>query len=473
LSARISIARNELNEAAPMELEYEQQQLNAAIAEYATWLLDQNRATDAATLLNTVASSERRTEQFARLDLLLAVQQSRLSALLDEFRADPDDSPSLRVVSDVANVLRLRHDYADTRILSEFVFARKLALQQLGDADFLALAQARLDTDDLSGALDVLRRFTRRGDFYANLDAAASLLQRTHHATEALSFLAPLASGSRWDANVQLRLAAAQVAAHQPEAAATLTAVASSAQAPYATRALAAWELHTAGATGYFDSAELTQLASGTPTEQPQFVYASIVAAQKAAPAKAVPMLRSAILAAPDALSDFIRLRLFQADFALDHCEAAQVAIEPVLTSHPSLRLVESVEQRDDSASNDDAAESSTPAIDASAAQSSVDPFTLHAVLPDETARRTFLLALADVDRKCGQEGIAVEDLNAALDTHPPASQAGQIKARIHALQNAIDLANENAARRPVIQPSVVQSVVVRPRLTALPEVHP
>jgi hypothetical protein len=55
---------------------------------------------------------------------------------------------------------------------------------------------------------------------------------------------------------------------------------------------------------------------------------------------------------------------------------------------------------------------------------------------------------------------------------HSPAAQASQLKTRIHGLEVALNLAAENAQRRPVVQPSVVQTVVVRPRLSALPEVH-
>jgi cellulose synthase operon protein C len=470
--ARLELARAAFNSTPEMQREFEQQALDNAISNYAEWLLDRQRTADAAALLGAVASSERRKDQFIRLDLLLAVLQSRLTAVLNSFSVDPDNAPSLSILSSVANSLRLRHDGADSRALLEFVFARKVALQQLEDSDYLALAQARLDTHDLSGALDVLRRFTQRGDFYSNLDTAASLLERTHHAAESLMFLRPLAHGNPWDARAQLRLAAAELSAHQPNAPATLTSTAFDAQSPYATRALAALALHTAGSSGHFDSTELTQLASSTPTAQPRFVYASLVAAQSAAPAQAVPLLRIALLVAPDPLSDIIRLRIFHAEVSLTHFEAAHVAIEPVLDTHAYLRSAMSPGP-DDGDVSDVGAEADTPRAESLVAPNSLDPFTLEAALPDEASHRAFLLELADVEQRRGEDASALEYLRAALDTHPPDAAANQLRARIHTLQATLNLAAENMQRRPVIQSSVVQTVVVRPRLSALPEVHP
>ena len=473
--ARVALARAAFNNAPQMQRDYQQQELDGAISNYAAWLLEQHRTADVATLLGSLAPSERRTDQFVRLDLLLAAQQSRLPALLDSYRADPDSTPSLSIMSNIANSLRLKHDDAGSRALLEFVFARKVALQQLDDADFLALAQARLDTGDMPGAMELLHRFTQRGDFYANLDAAASLLERTHHAAEAFAFLQPLARGNPWDVNAQFRLAATGLAAHQSDAPSTLNAIAFSAQSPYATRALAALSLHSAGAAGHFDSVELTQLASNTPTAQPRFVYASLIAAQSAAPAQAVAPLRSALLVAPDALSDIIHLRLFQAEVSLKHFEAAYIAIEPVLNAHSYLRFPPNAEASNlnNSDAIDSAIDINTTGIESPVVSKPLDPFTLDAAIPDKAAHRDLLLALADVDEHRGDKADAMQDLDAALRMHPSAAQTSPLNTRIKALRTSLHLAAENAQRRPVIQSSVVQTVVVRPRLNALPEVHP
>jgi hypothetical protein len=127
----------------------------------------------------------------------------------------------------------------------------------------------------------------------------------------------------------------------------------------------------------------------------------------------------------------------------------------------------------DDGDVSDVGAEADTPRAESLVAPNSLDPFTLEAALPDEASHRAFLLELADVEQRRGEDASALEYLRAALDTHPPDAAANQLRARIHTLQATLNLAAENMQRRPVIQSSVVQTVVVRPRLSALPEVHP
>jgi hypothetical protein len=235
---------------------------------------------------------------------------------------------------------------------------------------------------------------------------------------------------------------------------------------------LAAIALHVTGELEQFDSAELTQLAANRPTVQPHFAYASLVAARTAAPAQVTPLLRSALLVAPDALSDIIRLRLFQAEVSLAHFEAAHLAIAPVLDAHSYLRFAPNPQSSDVNDVSDNTADTAIPGVETSAAANPLDPFTVDAALPDEASHRAFLLALADVDQHCGDDAAASRDLDAALKMHSPAAQASQLKTRIHGLEVALNLAAENAQRRPVVQSSVVQTVVVRPRLSALPEVH-
>jgi tetratricopeptide (TPR) repeat protein len=86
--ARLALARAEFNNAPQMQREY-QQQLDDAIGNYVAWLLDQHRTVDAAALPGSVSSETQRTDHFVRLEVLFAVQQSRLAAMLDGFRADP------------------------------------------------------------------------------------------------------------------------------------------------------------------------------------------------------------------------------------------------------------------------------------------------------------------------------------------------------------------------------------------------
>jgi hypothetical protein len=146
-----------------------------------------------------------------------------------------------------------------------------------------------------------------------------------------------------------------------------------------------------------------------------------------------------------------------------------------VLDAHAYLCFVPNPEVGDGDATDvaGNTAETDTPAVENPIAATPLDPFTLDAAVPDEASHRAFLVALADVDQHRGDEAAASQDLAAALKMNPSATQASELKARIHAPENALNLATENTQRRPVIQSSIVQTAVVRPRLTALPEVHP
>jgi hypothetical protein len=146
-----------------------------------------------------------------------------------------------------------------------------------------------------------------------------------------------------------------------------------------------------------------------------------------------------------------------------------------VLSTHSYLRFVPSPEENDSRGSDvgDDTVDTDTPSAGTAVAQNPLNPFTLDAAIPNEASHRAFLLALAEVDQHRGENVVAVQELDAALRLHPPAAQANQLKARVDTLRVSLSLAAENAQRRPAIQPSVVQGVIVRPRLRALPEVHP
>ncbi|MDE1163066.1 MAG: hypothetical protein PW792_14170 [Acidobacteriaceae bacterium] len=447
-------------------------QLQTLLHTYALWLLKQHRTADAATLLQTVAAAKRNDDNIADAFLLLAAQQSNLPALLERFLTSPADAPSLSTLSSTANTLRLQKDYANGRLLLEFVFARKLEQGEIEDADYLALAQSRLDNNDLPAALSLLHTFTDQGDFYANLDQAASLLERSNRPAEAIAFLKPLAQGSPWNAATQIRLANALKASHSNEAETTLTAVAANQQSPYELRAEAALSLSSLSKAKHFEAAELTWLASSnrSAAELPaNFVYARFISTQTAAPDKVISVLRETILSAPASIGEAIRLRLFQAYASSGHNSAARTAIEPVLSAHPSLLTTSTTSDSDDSTANEDTT-TAAPASPTLAALA--NPFSFESQITSPAAQAELLLTLAEVDRQTSQPSLAIRDLQAALELPLSAARASKIRAQIDELQAAEELKNLNIERRPVIQPSVTQTASVRPRLTALPEVR-
>jgi hypothetical protein len=440
----IDLAQSQLLAAKPADSNSDAlTQLTTLRTKYLQWLLDNHRDGDAQRVFDSISAADRHTAEFETFAVLLAAKQSRLPALLTDLQGDAATAPSLETLSGVANTLRLQKDFANSRLLLEYVFQQKLQTQSLTAPDYLALGEARISTADMPGALDLLHRLTLQGDLYENLDSAASLLERTGHPAEALPLLTELANGTPWKASYRLRLGRAQLALQQPDAATSLTAVAASATAPYSTRAEAAQDLHPVSGTKQFDSAELTLLANGTATpslsDQAYFVYARIAAATAAPASQRAAILHAALLAAPDALVNGLRLKLFQTEIDQGRFAQARVAIAPLIAADPALR-------------------SST----------SEESLSLSA-LATPTAHLNFLLALATMDEHLGEDASAIDDLQAAKILSTDTAQSAKLELRIATLRNSVALQQENASRRPTIQGnSLEQTNLVRPRLTAM-----
>ena len=183
---------------------------------YLKWMLQQDQVAEAQHLLESIPATQREGTELEKITLLLAARQSRLPQLLASYKDDPTSAPSPGCYSSgVANQLRLKNDNANSRLLLEYVFQQKTSLQELAAADYLALAEARLATNDVPGALDLLHRLTLQGDLYENLNSAAELLMKTGHVAEALPMLAKLSKGTPWDQDYQRQLGEALLEAKQ------------------------------------------------------------------------------------------------------------------------------------------------------------------------------------------------------------------------------------------------------------------
>ena len=440
---------------------------------YLKWLLQQDQVAEAQRLLESIPAAQREGTELEKITLLLAARQSRLPQLLASYKDDSANAPSLETLSDVANQLRLKHDGANSRLLLEYVFQQKTALQELEATDYLALAEARLATNDVPGALDLLHRLTLQGDLYENLNSAAELLMKTGHVTEALPMLAKLSKGTPWDQDYQRRLGEALLEAKQTAPAVeALSAVAASNNTGYDNRATAAKALRAIPGTYNFNSAELTLLASTTlstqQTDQPYFAYSRIAASNALPAAQRAATLRAAILTAPAALVDTLRLEIFRSEIAANHYEQADTVITPLLNKHADLRFVAQDESSEEEDSGSDHTYTTdgeehiyTPGEDSS---SSDDAPVLSL---SQAEKHDFVLMLATMEEHLAQEQQAIRDLQtAALLTEDKALKL-KIEGRIHVLQDRLAIKQENATRRPAIQKSVEQTVLVRPRLVA------
>jgi hypothetical protein len=98
----------------------------------------------------------------------------------------------------------------------------------------------------------------------------------------------------------------------------------------------------------------------------------------------------------------------------------------------------------------------------------------LSAVLATNSAKLDFALSLAAMDEHLGDDGRAAQELQAAMRLTPDKTQKTTLQGRALALRRQVAVARDNATRRPVIQDSIEQTVLVRPRLrTGTAEAQP
>jgi len=413
-------------------------------------------------LLRSLDSTRRNAADMQQTEAVLAARLGQLDALLANYRSQPDAAPSASVLQAAAAELAADNRPQPARALLEFAFDRSLSTHTLAPTDYLALAEARLHTNDLAGALSLLHSLVQTsGDTYANLDSAAALLEKNAHHAEAIPFLRTLAQNVPWDLSYTARLAEAQQHEKDPAAPASLVAVAHNPLAPYALRTRAAHDLAGTGAPHELGSAELKLLASTSiapiASQQPYFVAARAAAAAQSRDAKQqAALLREAIAIAPN--SPQILLDLFRADVRANDAIGARAVLDVMLASsnyYPT-------EASPDDASND-AADDNIAAL--------LPPASASLPLSE---RIQLAKDIAELHARDGDSTSATNYLRLAirLAAHDDARVAA-LRSRIAAIEAAGRLEAANDARRPVIHKTLDQALTVRPRLTVAPDEAP
>lgn len=422
---------------------------------------------EARSVLSQIPASKQQTSAILTACVLLAAHDQTLPALLSSFDTLPDSAqPSLHLLRNAQAALESNGDAANARVLLEYLFTQGLTRHTLTANDYLALADARLSTNDLPGALDLLRRMTLlpgSEDRFANTDLAASLLETSNHPAEAITFLAPLAAGRPWNADYATRLAEAQMKASQntSQAQAALSAIASSPLFTYDQRARAASDLHGAN-LAKLGSRELNLLTasriSPEQAHQPYFAKARVAAAASAIPSQREQLLREAIAIAPDA-SDNIATRtsLFRVEADLHRDALAVAVIHPLLSGlqAPTSTVVPPASSDATSADGSDA--DSTGSQDAVPAPA---PST------EERSDNAALLAeVADVSWRLGNEAESMQYLQQAVRMTVDVPLRKSRQQTLSRRRVAIHRERINASRIPTIHAALEQSSIVRPRL--------
>jgi hypothetical protein len=406
----------------------------------------------------------------------IAAQSNKLAELLQQFEQDPEKAPPLDALRNEALYMEDK-DPVNSRRLREYVYTRQIAERDFAPANFLGLAEIRLQQGDASQAMAILQRMTRvAGQPFENHVAAGDLLVKMGHPAEAAEFYALRAKAVPWDADARLKLAQAEAAANSQgiEAISWLTAVASSPSANYATRVAAAESLATLKASApSLGSAELDWLVKGGPmaaAESPGFFSARLRAARQASDAAVkIRLLLDAIAIHPGDLSQpsaesppaganpervSPRILLFQAAAAANQNELALSALTPlidqsILISPPP------------------------PSPDSEAASEENEPpgrnYLANSFLSGQKlgARQKLVIAtqMADALQKLDRLEEAARLWKIAWWLATDDSQRSQASQRREQIEAQLKLEQADRERRPVITDHLEQQGLVRPRL--------
>jgi hypothetical protein len=434
-----------------------------------SYLLDARRTEEAQAAFNVLPEEVRKqhSAEVTSLEICLAAQSGTLEAILARYQEEAERAPALPALQSAAAALRTDRDEPAARRVLEFIYTREIAQHHLALANFLGLAEIRLQSGDVPQALALLRRMALvAGEPFENLRAAADLLAKNGHPAEAMEFLAARVKAVPWDAPARLELAKAQLAANRDRGAAQalLSSLAAAPEAPYATRAAAAQAGAVFQASGVsFGSGELDLLAKGgsrdpASAEQSGYFYARGQAAERVSdPATRVRLLLGAVAIEPQ--NDSPRIPLFRAAAAAGRNELAYSAIEPLLNQE-ARRYYRNPYR----AQIAEAAQYAEQEIETS-------PSGMVSFLPRielKAEERVALAAqVADVLEKLHRLGEAARYWTVAASLAPPGPSQEGFQGRLQKVQAELEAEQKDALRRPVITEHLEQKGLVRPRLRA------
>jgi thioredoxin-like negative regulator of GroEL len=149
------------------------------------------------------------SEELVSLEIRIAAQQGKVGQLVERYRRDPEKAPPLEMLLRVAGGLEPREE---ARRLLEFVYTGQLDQRSFTAANFLGLAEVRLEEGDAEAAVALLHRMTLVADEpFQDLEAAADLLAKMGRQAEARQFLEARVKAVPWDFGARVKLGDASV----------------------------------------------------------------------------------------------------------------------------------------------------------------------------------------------------------------------------------------------------------------------
>jgi cellulose synthase operon protein C len=237
------------------------------------------------------------------VEIRLASRTGALDALLSRYRSD-SNAPSAEMFERAAIALRLAGDEDGARKVLEFSYDREIRNGSLSAANFLGLAEVKLQREDVAAALALLNRMALVvSDGFETLLPAAELLNKYRRTAVAGDFIRRRISAVPWDSEAKLQLARILPTA-SAERARLLTAAITDTQAPYKVRAGAA-RLAAPQSLAVASDSELALLSQANVTpqaaEKPYQVESRIQAAREESdPQVKLRLWREALAIAPE-----------------------------------------------------------------------------------------------------------------------------------------------------------------------------
>jgi len=217
------------------------------------------------------------------VEIRLAARTESLGALLQRYRSKPDTAPNAEVLRNAAEALRNDKEPLAAISVLEFLYTREIDAGRLDTANFLGLAEVRLEQKQDAAAIQLLHRMALITENpFDTLIGASDLLERYKKDAEAAEFVAMRLHAAPWDSDAKLH--AARLAQGEQRRG-LQAAVATDPMATYHQRADAALLLAPATPASLAGT-ELGLLAAGPVTpnaaEKPYYVEARAKAAETA-----------------------------------------------------------------------------------------------------------------------------------------------------------------------------------------------
>jgi thioredoxin-like negative regulator of GroEL len=273
---RVAVEQESVASSHGLERESSEYQLSQARSLLVSAMLNAGDVAGASAEWNLIPQESRK--DYAQTEIDLAARAGSLEQLLARYGAKPDDAPGAEVLRQAAFALRQDRGDSDARPLLEFVYDREIRAGHLEAANFLGLAEVKLEENDSASALALLNRMALVADSaFDTLVPAGDLLVKYSKSSDAADFFQRRVKAVPWDAGAKLRLARLKTG---QERQVLLADVVADAQAAYSLRAEAATSNRASvGAPG----TELALLAAGAispdAASKPYYVESRIVAA--------------------------------------------------------------------------------------------------------------------------------------------------------------------------------------------------